>query len=191
MRETSLGITLSLALSFPATIPLSQQAALTVGVTAGASVLVTSQTACGPNDLHKLHDSLNKAARSLNAAANTNRSLYDGGVYGVVGSPEAIKMRQKVATVIHDSNEQLIVALNLAKGLTEATFQSGKLAVLEALSKATVSLGSTGNHTMDLVLQSVTALVNQAVALIQVFQSKDLNRALPEIKTWQLPEVTV
>jgi len=151
---------------------------------------VIVNTGCGKSDLSKLHDGLSKTAKALNAAVKTNGTLYDGAVYGPVGSPQAIAMRQKVARVIHDSNEHLIRALNLAQNLTAETFEQGKLAVLQALSQAGANL-TVGNQTIDLVLQGVATLINQAVVLIQAFQSKHLKYVLPEIKTWRLPEVAV
>lgn len=144
---------------------------------------------CGASDLSKLHDSLNKVARSLNAAAKTNRNFYENGIYGVTGSPVAIEWRQKGATVVHNANEKLILALNLAKGLTAATFEQGKLAVLQALAQASAGL-NTGNPSIDLVLASIAALITQAVVLIEAFQSHHLRHALPEIRTWKLEGVT-
>lgn len=146
------------------------------------------QLACGASTLSKLHDSLNKAAKSLNAAAKTNRAFYEGGIYGVTGSPEAIALRQRGATAIHDANEKLIAALTLAQGLTPATFETGKLGVLTALSQA-VGLLKTGNQQIDLVLQSVALLINQAVVIIEAFQASHLPTVLPEIRTWRLEVV--
>lgn len=146
------------------------------------------QTACGASTLSKLHDRLNQVAQSLNAAAKTNHSFYEGGVYGAVASPEAIAVRQRAATVIHDANEKLILALNLAKQLTPATFEQGKLAVLTALADAAAGL-HTGNVKIDLVLQSVATLINQAVVLIQAFQAADLPYVLPAIHTWRLEAI--
>lgn len=143
---------------------------------------------CGANDLHSLHTALNKAARSMKAAADTNHQLYEGGVYGPVGNEAAIKVRQKAATVIHDANEKLILALTLAKSLTTATFEQGKLAVLAALSQAVAGL-HVGNQTVDLILQSVAAVINEAVVLIQAFKSADLRFVLPAIQDWKLAEV--
>lgn len=150
------------------------------------SLLLTS--ACGPSDLSKLHDSLNKAAKALNAAAKTNRSFYENGMYGTTGSESAVDVRQKAAKAIHDSNEKLIVALNLAKQLTPETFEQGKLQVLQALSEAAAGL-KIGNQTVDLVLQSIATLINQAVAIISLFKSSQLQWVLPELKTWQIAEV--
>ena len=150
--------------------------------------VVMLQAACGPSTLSKLHDSLNKVAKSLNAAAKTNHSFYEGGVYGAVGSASAIETRAKAATVIHDSNEKLILALNLAQQLTTATFAQGKIAVLGALADAAAGL-HTGNVKIDLVLQSVAALINSAVVLIQGFQAVHLPYVLPEIRTWRLEAV--
>lgn len=144
-------------------------------------------SACGAGTLSKLHDSLNKVAKSLNTAAHTNRSLYEGGIYGAVGSPEAIAMRAKVAKAIHDSNEKLILALNLAKQLKPETFESGKLAVLQALSQAASGL-RVGNQAIDLILQATATLITQAVVLIEAFQAKDLNYIVPRIQGWQIAE---
>jgi hypothetical protein len=146
--------------------------------------------ACGKSDLHKLHDSLNQAAKALNAAARTNRQLYEGGAYGPVNTDKSVQIRAKAATVIHKANENLILALNLAKGLTEATFDHGKLAVLQALAQAGAGL-RTGEQTVDLILQTVATLITQATVIIQAFQSNHLKYVLPEIKTWQIREVNV
>lgn len=164
--------------------------ALSISIAVVMVIVSLAQTACGPSDLSKLHDTLNKTAKALNAAAKTNRSLYDNGMYGAVGSTSAIDVRQKAATAIHNSNEKLILALNLAKQLTPESFEQGKLAVLQALSQAAAGL-TTGNQTIDLVLQSVAALINQAVALVQLFEAKHLRYVLPRIQTWQIAEVNV
>lgn len=159
-------------------------------LTASLTGLVVTQASCGPNDLSALHDRLNQAAKSLNAAAKTNRQFYDGGIYGLVGSAEAIEWRQKGATAIHFANEKLITALNLAKNLTKETFEQGKIGVLTALSQAVASL-KTGKQEIDLVLQAVATIITQAVAIIGAFSSADLRYVLPRIQTWQLPEVQV
>ena len=144
-------------------------------------------SACGAGTLSKLHESLNKVAKSLNTAAHTNRALYEGGVYGAPGTPQAIEMRAKVAKAVHDSNEKLILALNLAKQLKAETFESGKLAVLQALSQAASGL-RVGHQTIDLILQATATLITQAVVLIEAFQAKDLNYVVPRIQSWQIAE---
>jgi len=149
-----------------------------------ALTLVT-QTACGPDDLGKLNTTLNQVAHSLEAAIDTNGRLYESGIYGAKGSPEAIQLRQKVARVVHDSNEYLIKALELTKGLTKETFATGKLAVLQQLTLASQGL-QVGNATIDLVLQSVVTLINQAVGIAQLFKASDVNNLryiLPKINT--------
>jgi len=152
------------------------------------SSLIVS-TACGASTLSKLHDALNKTAKALNAAAKTNHNFYETGIYGAVGSEAAIRVRQQGATVIHGSNEKLILALNLAKGLTAETFQQGKLAVLQALGQAAAGL-HTGNQSIDIVLQGIAALINQAVILIEAFRSSDLRFVLPRIQSWQIERIT-
>jgi hypothetical protein len=178
-RRISISAILSLVLSFPASLPLSQQVALT----AGASIVIT-QTACGEgNDLERLNDALNKVAKSLEAAIDTNGRLYATGIYGVVGSPEAIAMRQRVAKVVGDSNEYLIQALTITKGLTKATFEGSKIAIIEKLSLAAIGL-KIGHQTVDLVLQTVTAFINTAMGIVQLFQANDvryIRLAIPKI----------
>lgn len=138
------------------------------------TVLVATQTSCGPDTLEKLNTTLNKTAHALEAAIDTNGRLYEAGAYGPKGSPGAIAMRQRVARVIHDSNEYLIQALDIAKGLTKATFEGSKLLILEKLSLAATGL-SVGHQTIDLVLQTVATLINQAVAIAQLFKASDVN----------------
>lgn len=169
IKQTSLGAALSLVLSIPAAIPPTHLALATVG-----TVVVTTQTACGPDTLEKLNTALNQVAHSLEAAVDTNGRLYEANAYGAKGSPAAIAMRQKIATVIHGSNEYLIQALDIAKGLTKATFEGSKLLILEKLSLASAGL-TVGHAMIDLVLQSVATLINQAVAIAQLFKAGDVN----------------
>jgi hypothetical protein len=145
---------------------------------------------CGKSDLSKLHDHLNTTAKALNAAAKTNRLFYENGTYGPTGSPEAIAFRQKGATAVHTANDKLIVALNLAKALTPATFEQGKLGVLAALAEAKGGL-QIGNPAFDLVLSSIITSITTIVALIEAFQSYQLKHVLPEIQSWKIAEVEV
>lgn len=168
-------------------LPLRQQVAVSLLLT----ILLQFQPACGASDLSKLHDILNKTAKTLNTAVKTNGSLYEGGFYGTVGSAEAVAKLHRGAQIIKDANGHLITALNLAQNLTKETFETGKLAVLQSLSQAIASMPSTGNQTMDLVLQSVATLINQAVILVEAFRAQDLPRVLPEIRSWRLEVVTV
>lgn len=172
MKETTMGVVLTMLMSIPMAIPPSH-IALTAGVT-GVITLAGSQTACGPNTLEKLNTTLNQVAHSLEAAIDTTERLYESGAFGVKGTPGAIQMRQRIATVIHDSNEYLIQALNIAKGLTKETFEGSKLLILEKLSLAATGL-RIGHATVDLVLQSVATLINQAVAIAQLFKAGDVN----------------
>src|SRR5690349_8660594 len=70
--------------------------------------------ACSTSDVSKVKKKVADAAAILNTAAKSNRSLYQSGVYGTVGSPEAISKRQKVATVVHQANEYLSLAVERA-----------------------------------------------------------------------------
>lgn len=147
------------------------------------AAVASTQSACGPNDLERLNTVLNQTAHALEAAVDTNGRLYANGVYGTVGSPGAVEMRQKVARAIHDSNEYLIQALDIAKTLTKATFEGSKVQILEKLTLAASGL-RIGHQTVDLVLQTVAGLINQAVAIVQLFQASDakhIRRAEPRI----------
>lgn len=172
-------LVLAVVLVFQTATP-TQLVLIGIGATATATTV-----ACGPDTLSKLHDTLNKTAKSFEAAIDTNGRLYEGGLYGAKGSPEAIRIRQQVASYIHDGNEHLITALKIAKGLTKETFEGGKVAVLEALARSTAAIGTTGNRTMDLVLQATIGFINNAVAIIQAFSASvvdDLPKALPAIE---------
>jgi hypothetical protein len=163
---------------------MRQRKVLAVALTVCLLSSVGVTTSCGPDDLGKLHDTLNKTAKSLEAAIDTNGRLYSGGIYGAVGSPGAIEMRQRVARVIRDSAVYVKDALVFAKTLTKETFEGGKIAVLEKLTLAASGL-SVGHQTIDLVLQGVATLINQAVVIVQLFQSnviRSIPRALPAIE---------
>jgi hypothetical protein len=147
-------------------------------------------TGCGAGDLHQLNTTLDKAAAVMNGAAKSNHSFYESGIYGAVGSDGAIKMRQRVATVIHDANEKLILAIGVAKTLTPATFEGGKLQILAALSDAVSGL-HVGNEKADLVLQAIAAVINQAVIIVSTFKASDLKRAMPYLQNLRMPEVAV
>src|SRR6185295_5051564 len=168
LKRTLAGMLASLVLVFSILITHIVPISITTGVTA----LTVTQVACGPDTIEKLNTTLNQTAHALEAAIDTNGRLYAAGAYGVAGSPGAIAMRQKVARVIHDSNEALIQAVNIAKTLTKETFEGSKLVILEKLSQAATGL-TVGHQTIDLVLQSVAALINQAVAIAQLFKASD------------------
>jgi len=179
LKRTLAGMLASLVLVFSILITHIVPISITTGVTA----LTVTQVACGPDTIEKLNTTLNQTAHALEAAIDTNGRLYAAGAYGVAGSPGAIAMRQKVARVIHDSNEALIQAVNIAKTLTKETFEGSKLVILEKLSQAATGL-TVGHQTIDLVLQSVAALINQAVAIAQLFKASDtkhMDRIIPSL----------
>ena len=126
------------------------------------------QTACGPSDVHAVKVKLNDAAKILNTAAKSNHDLYESGVYGPAGSPQAIEKRQKVATAIHAANEGLIDALNVAKNIKADNVGPAKAQILQILSSATQALAAAhiGNDKIDLVIQAAAALINDAVILV-------------------------
>lgn len=178
LKETSLGALLAFVMAIPMATPPGHVALIALGTVA------VSTTACGPNDLTRLNDILLKTAKTLDTAIDTNGQLYEGGFYGKVGSPEAVAKLHRGAQLIKDSALHLKTALTLAKGLTNETFEKGKLAVLHALTQATASMETTGSATLDLVLQSVSTLITQAVAIVQLFQSSDvpnLRRVTPQL----------
>lgn len=173
----------SLAFSFVTTPP----AIITASV-----ALVATQASCGEGTISEFKRGLDKAAVTLNAAAKTNRSFYESGVYGAVGSEGAIETRQKVAKAIHDANEWLIKAIDKAKTLKgdSVSFEGDKLDILLSLAKAAANL-KTGRAEIDLVLQSVALIINQTVGIIQALKSADVKYLVPRIQGWKLPQVEV
>jgi hypothetical protein len=107
------------------------------------------------------------AAAILNAAAKSNRSLYQSGTYGAVGSADAISKRQKVATVIHQANEYLSLAVERAASLQASDLNIGKTDIVKLLQQATAVLNSLNidNENIRLVLQSAVTAINTAVTL--------------------------
>lgn len=173
----------SLAFSFVTAPP----ALLTASV-----AVVATQSACESKSIRQFKQGLDKAAVTLNAAAKTNRSFYESGVYGTAGSQGAIEARQKVAKAIHDANEWLIKAIDKAKTLKgdSVSFEGDKLEILLSLSKAAANL-KTGRTDIDIVLQSVALIINQSVAIIQALKSADAKYLIPQIQDWKLPQVEV
>lgn len=181
LKGTFTGVLASLALIFSITVTHIAP----IGIATGVTAIAVTQTACGPSDLSKLHDILHKTARTLDAAIDTNGKLYEQGFYGKVGSVEAVAKLHRGAQIIKDAAIHLKTALTLAQGLTKETFEAGKLAVLDALSKSMASMPTTGAQTLDLVLQGVATLISQAVAIVQLFQASDIpniRRIHPELK---------
>lgn len=180
LKRTFAGVLAPLVLVF--SIITANIVPITIGT--GVTTLAITQTACGEgDDLEQLNDALSKTTKALEAAIDTNGRLYEGGIYGPKGSADAIQMRQKVAKVIGESNEYVIQALTLAKGLTKATFEGSKIAIIEKLSLAATGL-RIGHQTVDLVLQTVATLINQAVAIVQLFNASDVRYirfAIPKI----------
>lgn len=123
--------------------------------------------ACGPNDVSKVKKKVADAAAILNTAAKSNRSLYQSAAYGAVGSPEAIAKRQKVATVIHQANEWLSMAVERAATLTANDLPTGKADIVKLLQQASTVLAqlNIGNQQIQLVLSTAVAAINAAVTL--------------------------
>lgn len=123
--------------------------------------------ACSESDVSKVKKKVADAAAILNTAAKSNRSLYQSGVYGAVGSPEAISKRQKVATVIHQANEYLALALERAATLKADDLSIGKQDIVALLQKASTLLASldVGNENIKLIITSAVTAINSAVTL--------------------------
>lgn len=123
--------------------------------------------ACSANDVSKVKKKVADAAAILNTAAKSNRSLYQSGAYGVVGSPDAIFKRQRVATAIHQANEYLALAVERAANLQVSDLEIGKSNIVGLLQQAIEVLGALKieNENIRLVLQSAVAAINAAVTL--------------------------
>lgn len=123
--------------------------------------------ACSANSVSKVKKKVADAAAILNTAAKSNRSLYQSGLYGAVGSPEAIGKRQKVATAIHQANEYLSLAVERAATLTPADLELGKANIVSLLQQASGLLTQLNidNENIRLILQSAIAAINAAATL--------------------------
>lgn len=144
---------------------------LAVLLAVALAVYTSAGFACSSSDVHKVKVKVDQAASILLTAAKSNRELYRSGVYGVAGSPSAIATRQKVAKGIHDANEYLSDAVELA-----ATLQPGMSgqAVIDLLTKAIAELATThiGNDRIDLIIQSAVTAINSAILLTQSLKGK-------------------
>ncbi len=127
--------------------------------------------ACSSNDVHKVKVKVDQAASILNTAAKSNRELYRSGVYGAVGSADAIAKRVKVATGIHEANEYLSEAVEVAAQLQPG--MSGQ-AVIDLLTKAAQELAHTrvGSDRIDILIQSAVTAINSAIILAQAIKVK-------------------
>lgn len=123
--------------------------------------------ACSESDVSKVKKKVADAAAILNAAAKSNRSLYQSGLYGAVGSPEAIGKRQRVATVVHQANEFLALAVERAANLQASDLSVGRDQIVKLLNEATAVLSTLNidNENIRLVIQSAVAAINAAVTL--------------------------
>jgi hypothetical protein len=123
--------------------------------------------ACSSSDVSKVKKKVADAAAILNTAAKSNRSLYQSGVYGAAGSPEAISKRQRVATVVHQANEYLSLAVERAANLQASDLPAGKVDIVKLLQQATSVLAALNidNENIRLVLQSAVTAINAAVTL--------------------------
>ena len=123
--------------------------------------------ACSASDVSKVKKKVADAAAILNTAAKSNRSLYQSGTYGATGSPEAIGKRQKVATIIHQANEYLSLAVERAANLTASDLPTGKTDIVKLLQEATAVLNALNidNENIRLLLASAVTAINAAVTL--------------------------
>lgn len=127
--------------------------------------------ACSESDVSKVKKKVDQAASILLTAAKSNRELYRSNAYGVVGSADAIAKRQKVAKGIHDANEYLSDAVELAAQLQPG--MNGQ-AVIDLLTRAAQELAHTriGNDRIDVIIQSAVAAINTAIQLTQALKEK-------------------
>lgn len=123
--------------------------------------------ACSASDVSKVKKKVADAAAILNTAAKSNRSLYQSGLYGAVGSTDAISKRQKVATVIHAANEYLSLAVERAAALQPGDLDIGKQNIVGLLNQATSVLSTLNidNENIRAVITSAITAINAAVTL--------------------------
>ncbi|HTG95798.1 MAG TPA: hypothetical protein VL866_24570 [Pyrinomonadaceae bacterium] len=123
--------------------------------------------ACSVSDVSRVKKKVADAAAILNTAAKSNRSLYQSGLYGATGSPEAIAKRQKVATAIHQANEYLSLAVERAANLQPSDLEVGKANIVSLLQQATSVLAALNidNENIRAVITSAVTAINAAVTL--------------------------
>jgi len=123
--------------------------------------------ACSESDVSKVKKKVADAAAILNTSAKSNRSLYQSGVYGPVGSAAAIAKRQQVATAIHQANEWLSMAVERAASLTAGDLAGGKADIVKLLQQAAQVLGTVnvGNENIRLIIVSAVTAINTAITL--------------------------
>lgn len=128
--------------------------------------------ACSTSDVSKVKKKVADAAATLNTAAKSNRSLYQSGAYGAVGSADAVAKRQKVATAVHQANEWLSMAVERAATLSASDLPQGKADIIALLQKAVTEISALniGNDNIRLVLQSAAAAINSAIVLTQAIK---------------------
>lgn len=143
------------------------QLKLSLLLTIAIVVHLGSGFACSGSDVSKVKKKVADAAAILNTAAKSNRSLYQSGLYGAVGTTEAIGKRQRVATVLHQANEYLALAVERAANLQPGDFEVGKSDIVALLQKATEVLNSLNidNQDIKLTIAAATAAINSAVTL--------------------------
>ena len=131
--------------------------------------------ACSESDVSKVKKKVADAAAILNTAAKSNRPLYQSGTYGAVGSPEAISKRQRVATVVHQANEYLALAVERAANLQPSDLEAGKANIVNLLNQAVGVLSSLNidDENIRLVLQSAVTVINTAVTLTLAIKGGD------------------
>jgi hypothetical protein len=146
---------------------LVRQRQLTTLLLIAAIVYAGSGFACSASDVSKVKKKVADAAAILNTAAKSNRSLYQSGTYGAVGSPDAIEKRQRVATVIHQANEYLALAVERAASLQPSDIDIGKADIVALLQRAITELNALNidNENIKLVIASAVTAINTAVTL--------------------------
>lgn len=132
-----------------------------------ALCVASAQTSCSPDDVSKVKKKVADAAAILNAVAKSNRSLYQSGVYGPVGSAQAILKRQRVATAVYQANEWLSMAVERAATLTADTLPDGKTDIVALLRKAADALATVhvDNENIQLAITTAITAINTAVTL--------------------------
>lgn len=138
-----------------------------LGLILALSSVTVTQTSCDENDVSKVKKKVADAAAILNTAAKSNRELYRSGAYGVVGSPQAIEKRQRGATVIHQGNEYLSLAVERAAKLQPGDISVGKTDIVALLQKAVGVLNTLNveSENLRLLIAGAVASINSAVTL--------------------------
>lgn len=162
MKETTLGVALSMLLSIPAAIPPTHLA-LAVAVPA----IVVTQTACDKNKIREARKAAFRIQVVTDAAVDTTASLFDR---GVIDKPQTSKIAQALLKVNHANR----ILIERAAAMTEDTAanRAALFATVRGISSAIAELKAAGilgikNPDGSAAFDAALAALDSALAILE------------------------